>query len=67
MGLLVVAGSQLLVQGIAVAALSTSIALGIAGVGLLLVEYITFEFYHSGLLEPYETVGQRCDRSNGRH
>lgn len=56
MGLLVVAGAQLLVQSIAVASLSTSIALAIGVVGLLVVGVLAFRIYNSGLLEPYETT-----------
>jgi hypothetical protein len=58
MGLLVVAGAQLLVQSIAVASLSTSIVLAIGVAGLLVVGFLAFRVYNSGLLEPYETAGQ---------
>lgn len=58
MGLLVVAGAQLLVQSISVASLSTSIALAIGVAGLLVVGSLIFRVYNSGLLEPYETADQ---------
>ncbi|WP_396613978.1 hypothetical protein ACH9L7_19780 (plasmid) [Haloferax sp. S1W] len=58
MGLLVVAGAQLLVQSIGVASLSTSVALAVGVAGLLVVGSLAFKIYNSGLLEPYETVGQ---------
>lgn len=58
MGLLVVAGAQLLVQSIAVASLSTSIALAIGVAGLLVVGLLAFKVYNSGLLEPYEAASR---------